>query len=202
MEPCSLHNRRKIFLLCSLDNQGKFCTCPSRLKLSIYLNHSWITWTVVTFIMKKILGLTFGGVLIKTHKKLTNTWKATQRFIIPSNGFGDPATSSNIKSFSWLLLKDRLNVRGMLRRRTMLLDNYTCVLCPCQEDETIEHLFLNCPFAQQCWSCIGLQIQLHLDPMAILVDLGRQIAESFFMEVIMLMSWSIWTSCNNFIFKN
>jgi len=78
----------------------------------------------------------------------------------------------------------------------------SCVFCPCQEDETIEHLFLNCPFAQQCWSCIGLQIQSHLDPMAILVDLGRQIAESFFMEVIMLMSWSIWTSCNNFIFKN
>jgi hypothetical protein len=54
------------------------------------------------------------------------------------------------KIFFWLLLKDRLNVRGMLRRRTTHLEDYSCVFCPSQEDETVEHLFMACPFAQLC----------------------------------------------------
>lgn len=90
----------------------------------------------------------------------------------------------------------------MLRRKTMYLDDYTCVFCTCQDDETITHLFLNCPFSQQCWISIGLHIQSNLGPLAVLEDLRRQIAEPFFMEVITLMSWSIWTARNNFIFKN
>jgi len=106
------------------------------------------------------------------------------------------------KIFFWLLLKDRLNVRGMLRRKTMYLDDYTCVFCTCRDDETIAHLFLNCPFSQQCWISIGLHIQSNLGPLAVLEDLRRQIAEPFFMEVITLMSWSIWNARNNFIFKN
>ena len=90
----------------------------------------------------------------------------------------------------------------MLRRKTMYLDDYTCVFCTCQDDETITHLFLNCPFSQQCWISIGLHIQSNLGPLAVLEDLRRQIAEPFFMEVITLMSWSIWNARNNFIFKN
>jgi hypothetical protein len=41
-----------------------------------------------------------------------------------------------------------------------------------------------------------------MGPLAVLEDLRRQIAEPFFMEVITLMSWCIWTARNNFIFKN
>lgn len=33
------------------------------------------------------------------------------------------------KVFFWLLLKDRVNTRGMLRRRNMELDSYACELC-------------------------------------------------------------------------
>jgi hypothetical protein len=51
-------------------------------------------------------------------------------------------------------------------------------------------------------SSIGLQIQPDLSPLALIEDLWRQIAASFFMEVITLMSWSIWTSRNNISFKN
>jgi hypothetical protein len=58
------------------------------------------------------------------------------------------------KVFFWLLLKDRLNVRGMLRRRTMHLDDYSCALCSCQDDETVEHLFLHAPLLRP----VGVQL--------------------------------------------
>ena len=62
--------------------------------------------------------------------------------------------------------------------------------------------FLVCPYAQLCWNSTGIQTQAIWEPFEILEHLRRQIAEPFFMEVIILMSWSIWTSQNNFIFKN
>jgi hypothetical protein len=75
------------------------------------------------------------------------------------------------KFFFWLLLKDRLNVRKMLRWRTMDLDDYSCALCLCPDDETVEHLFLTCPFAQVCWNTVGLHIDTNLNPFAALESL-------------------------------
>lgn len=48
--------------------------------------------------------------------------------------------------FSWLLLHDQINTRNMLHRRSMHLDNYNCVLCADSTEETLIHLFWNCPF--------------------------------------------------------
>jgi hypothetical protein len=44
--------------------------------------------------------------------------------------------------FFWLILKGRLNTRGMLRRRNMDLESFSCVLCNAQVEETIDHLLL------------------------------------------------------------
>jgi hypothetical protein len=52
------------------------------------------------------------------------------------------------KVFFWLLLKDRLGTRDMLRRKNMILDSYTCDLCIWQRPETNVHLFLRCNFAE------------------------------------------------------
>jgi hypothetical protein len=52
--------------------------------------------------------------------------------------------------FTWLILKDRLSTRNILRRKRMQLDSYNCELCSRGADESIEHLFLHCPFAQDC----------------------------------------------------
>ena len=51
------------------------------------------------------------------------------------------------KVFCWLLLKDRLSTRNILRRKHMNLDSYNCELCALGVEETTEHLFLHCPFA-------------------------------------------------------
>jgi hypothetical protein len=47
------------------------------------------------------------------------------------------------KVFFWLLLKDRLNTRALLRQRAMLLDSYTYDNCILQVEETAIHLFLD-----------------------------------------------------------
>ena len=62
------------------------------------------------------------------------------------------------KVFFWLLLKDRLSTRNVLRRRNMNLESYNCVLCNNSVEETLEHLFLHCNFARQCWNILGIVV--------------------------------------------
>jgi hypothetical protein len=62
-----------------------------------------------------------------------------------------------IKFFAWLILVDRLNTKTMLQRRHLnIQDNLVCVMCNTGEQETIEHLFFDCPFAQECWATIDV----------------------------------------------
>jgi hypothetical protein len=61
-----------------------------------------------------------------------------------------------IKFFAWLLLNDRFNTRNMLRRRQIFLENYNCPLCADSVEETLEHLFFDCPFAATCWFKLGI----------------------------------------------
>ena len=49
------------------------------------------------------------------------------------------------KVFFWLLLKDRLSTRNILRRKTMVLDSYACELCNTGQEEMLEHLFFSMP---------------------------------------------------------
>lgn len=58
---------------------------------------------------------------------------------------------SKHKVFFWLLLKDRLSTRELLKRKNMALQDYSCVLCNANIEESLTHLFLECPFAIQCW---------------------------------------------------
>jgi hypothetical protein len=64
-------------------------------------------------------------------------------------------TSSNLgkhKFFFWLLLMDRLNTRNLLKRKNRHLDDYNCVLCNTNTEETCFHLFFTCPFSAACWN--------------------------------------------------
>lgn len=45
------------------------------------------------------------------------------------------------KLFFWLLLMDRLNTRNILRRKNRQLDDYNCVLCNTNTEESCFHLF-------------------------------------------------------------
>jgi hypothetical protein len=42
----------------------------------------------------------------------------------------------------------------------MALPSFECVLCSLQVDETLEHLFLECSFAQAAWGLLNLNLPL------------------------------------------
>jgi len=72
--------------------------------------------------------------------------------------------SSNLgkhKFFFWLLLRDGMNTRNLLRSKNMELENYNCVLCNSDCEETSIHLFFECHFSTAYWNTIpyaGTQI--------------------------------------------
>jgi hypothetical protein len=105
------------------------------------------------------------------------------------------------KVFSWLLLKDRLSTRNILRRKHMHIDNYNCVLCNQGTEETTEHVFLHCPFAQQCWGLFNLVVSTVSGVIDNFNAIKRQLHSQFFMEAIILICWTIWTARNELIFK-
>lgn len=103
--------------------------------------------------------------------------------------------------FFWLLIKDRLSTKNILRRKNMALDSYHCALCNQLTEETAYHLFVDCAFAKMCWDIIGIDISSDT-PFPELVSLMRvQLNSSFFMEAVILMCWTIWTARNDLIFR-
>jgi uncharacterized protein YcgL (UPF0745 family) len=105
------------------------------------------------------------------------------------------------KIFFWLLLKDRLSTRNLLRRKNMILESYDCVLCQRRTEETLLHLFFACPFAQSCWSSIGFNIQNQSDIFNALDLIRGQANHEFFLLSAILMTWSIWGARNDYISK-
>jgi hypothetical protein len=95
------------------------------------------------------------------------------------------------KVFFWLLLVNRLNTRGLLQRRGMILDSYTCDLCILQLPETNAHLFLHCNFAKACWNSFGVNYPSSATVLQIFEKIKKDLALPFFMEIIILLAWSI-----------
>jgi len=46
----------------------------------------------------------------------------------------------------------------------MALDDYNCPVCSLGSEETLLHLFLDCPFAMDCWATLGLHINDSTNP--------------------------------------
>jgi hypothetical protein len=100
------------------------------------------------------------------------------------------------------MLKDRLNTRELLKRKTMVLPNYNCVLCTQNVEETVLHLFLDCPFSKQCWSMFNLRVISRSSGFQVMESFIGQLAKPLFMEIIIIMCWSIWSVRNAYIFEN
>lgn len=112
------------------------------------------------------------------------------------------ACQNKYKVFFWLLIKDRLSTRELLKRKNMELQDYNCILCNGDTEESLVHLFLGCPFATHCWTWLQIRINLHLEPLQILDSFREQLQVPFFMEVIILMCWTIWRARNDRIFQS
>lgn len=83
----------------------------------------------------------------------------------------------------------------------MYLPSYNYVLCPLSNEETVDHLFLECNLAKECWGLIGLIVINSPDPLQRFESFKMQIGSRFFMEIIIIMCWSIWTIKNDTIFR-
>ena len=68
-------------------------------------------------------------------------------------------------------------------------------------EETLEHLFLHCPFASQCWGILNLDIPGDANLPDIVSVFEDQLNSSFFMVAVILMSWTIWTARNKLVFE-
>jgi hypothetical protein len=84
----------------------------------------------------------------------------------------------------------------MLRRKNMTLESYSCENCIWQKEETLYHLFLRCNFAKACWNSIGMTPPRITNPKEASTNLKQQLNVPFSMEIVILMTWSIW-KCRN-----
>jgi len=82
----------------------------------------------------------------------------------------------------------------------MVLENYNCVLCHLDTEESLHHLLLHCPFAMSCWNVLGLAHLIQGDILDTISLFKTQIQRPIFMEIIVAMFWAIWSTRNDVIF--
>lgn len=106
-----------------------------------------------------------------------------------------------VKFFAWLILLDRLNTKNMLARRNFNVQpDSLCALCDDGLDETVDHLFFDCPFAKKCWDKIGIswvsdgEIHRRIERTKPLTGMP------FFMEIFLLAAWELWKIRNRLVF--
>ena len=74
-------------------------------------------------------------------------------------------------------------------------------MCDDGEEETIEHLFFDCPFAQECWATLNFAWDGSLQLLDRLVQ--RSLAHNlpFFTEATLIVAWELWKMRNDKVFQ-
>jgi hypothetical protein len=98
---------------------------------------------------------------------------------------------------------DMLNVKIILEKKKHKLkgNNYKCVCCLRNREETTYHLFFSCPFSQDCWRYLNIHWNFNLDFYSMMDEAKQKFNNDFFIEVFMIASWHIWKQRNGFIFN-
>jgi hypothetical protein len=84
----------------------------------------------------------------------------------------------------------------------MQLQSYNCATLNCQQEETLLHLFWECPFAVKCWDFICPHRTQGLNTLDSISNIKTKLNLPFSMEIIVLAAWSIWILRNEKIFNN
>jgi hypothetical protein len=84
----------------------------------------------------------------------------------------------------------------------MFLQSYDCVICNGHVEESLSHLFLECPLAISSWNQLHLHVLASFNPFEILESFRDQLQVPFFMDIIILIAWCIWMARNDLIFRN
>lgn len=138
----------------------------------------------------------------------TNTFRPTKhtlgcqgfnKFLHSSNGSDQLANLGKHKFFVWLLLRDKPNTINLLRRKNRHLDYYICVFCNGGSEETVMHLFFECPCIQACWISVSIIWNLTLQALDMILDAINLFESTIFREVVITDCWVIWKTRNNII---
>lgn len=130
------------------------------------------------------------------YKELTDSGPASPLF----RWLWKSCCRSRLKFFFWLLLKDRLNTRNIMRRKNMVLHDYSCVLCSGQVEDTLMHIFFLCPFSQVCWDFVDIHWNFNIDPITLVIQAQQDFGLRCLREVMISTCWSIWCHRNSIIF--
>jgi hypothetical protein len=106
------------------------------------------------------------------------------------------------KIFFWLILRDHLSSRNMIRRRGMFLEEYSCVLCQLAVEETTMHLLFHCPFSKDCWKLVNFQYDDNLSIPQLFQAWKSLLNVDFALDLFILFCWGIWMVRNDVIFRN
>ena len=109
----------------------------------------------------------------------------------------------NLRVFAWLLLRDRLNTKDLLKRRHWnVTEDYCCVLCPLRVYEDRQHLFFTCNFSQRVWNYLQIEWPAADDIQTTIARAKRSFGHVFFMEVLIVACRHIWLQRNGAVFRN
>jgi len=75
-------------------------------------------------------------------------------------------------------------------------------LCSSRVEETVEHLFWECPFAQQRWDLLNLQTIQGSSSFENVEAIKIQLQSQFLMIAVIIMLWTIWKARNELNFNN
>jgi hypothetical protein len=100
------------------------------------------------------------------------------------------------KFFFWLLLRDQLNTRELLKRKIMDMEDYNCVLCRQRVEESLMHLYFECPFSKWCWRFVKVYWNTSMSPNDMLIRSRWQFNSKIFIKIIMIAGWTIWCHIN------
>lgn len=107
-----------------------------------------------------------------------------------------------VKFFVWLILVDRLNTKSMLQRTNLnIQDDINCVMCSNGQEETIDHLFFECPFTKEFWASIHLAWDDSLQLLDRLTQARMAHNLPFFTEVALIAAWELWKMRNDKVFQ-
>lgn len=134
----------------------------------------------------------------QAYKALSGTMPASPIF----KWLWNSCVQGRHRFFFWLLVRDRLNTRNILRRKNMVLDDYNCVLCQLHIEEDVKHIFFDCPFSKECWALLGIFWDTSLDCLLMVIQARQAFGLRFFREVFILACWTIWEQRNGEIFEN
>jgi hypothetical protein len=83
----------------------------------------------------------------------------------------------------------------------MSLDSFTCENCILQLEETVIHLFFRYNFARRCWLFLDIRPPRTTDLLHTLMRIRRRLQVPWRLECIVILTWCIWRSRNNWIFN-